>query len=408
MRESGGLDVPVRLLLAADEDPGAVTYAAKLLLRQMGLSLDPEIQRDGVVEGALVLPGGIRVASRELRNIFDAVSLKREMETGQVDQEGRFADSAIAWDSEDPWVLRRAGNLRGMLEDRGILAPSPSKALRVIITHDVDWVTPTGPVSMLKSIIGRNLDGRRTWLGLADTLKPLHFLRNLERLLDLEVRIGVHPWFFLLGARGGLGRHSNRYNPRSVFARRYISLIREAGGEVGLHGSYHARERDSYGGEAAMLSDVWGGPVVAHRNHYLRFDSRTVWSQLERAGIKLDFSLGFSSRLGFRVPLTGPFNPFDWTSGQPSAVRAIPTIAMDRIWWPDRRTEVLKELRDLLRAVGGEGGTVAVLIHPEVLVLDSRWFALFEAIISVCLEAGASVDTTLDELLVSGAAGGGL
>jgi len=399
-------NVAPRLVLAEGQDGAAMAYAAQVLLQQAGFSTDVEVQRDMDVEPGLLLPGNARVSLADLGRVLAAVSLKRETEIARLDKHGRFPDSAVCWGYRDPWVSRLAISLRKRLEGVGVVPPGPLMPLRVVVTHDVDWVTPVAPVSILKSIAGRKIGGQAAWLRVRDALRPSLFLENLERLLELELRLGVHPWFFILGGRFGVRRYSNRYSTGSRHARRYIALIRGVGAEVGLHGSYYARDEDSYSAEAALLSGMVDRPVVAHRNHYLRFDSRRLWSQLERAGIRLDFSLCFNTRMGFRVPVMGPFHPFDWTSGEATSVWAIPTIAMDRVWWPDRRQEVLTELRRLLQAAGEVGGTVAILIHPEMLVLDTRWFALLEEVISVCLEVGASVGTTADDLLAARSTGG--
>jgi len=388
-------------------DQAALAYAASLLLEQ-AFSQPKQSGVTGNEKCNSIDPMNILgVAPDTLRSVFRAVSLEREIQTPGRDRQGRFDESAISWDCSDPWVSRMACELRSRVEAPVQIEATQPRSLRVVITHDVDWVTPFGLISVVKSIIRRKVDGRPAWLPPRDVIKPSLFLKNLERLLELELRLGVHPWFFMFGGTGDLGLHSNSYGKRSTFARRYISLIQEAGGEIGLHGSYRARERDSYAREAAVLSEMTRRPVIAHRNHYLRFDPRRLWSQLEDARITVDFSLCFRKRMGFRVPVTGPFHPFDWTTNRGSNVWAIPTVAMDRVWWPDRQREVLSNLRQLLANARAVGGAVAVLIHPEILVLDPRWYVLFEEIVSVCREAGACLDTTPVDLFVDAIPGEG-
>jgi len=133
--------------------------------------------------------------------------------------------------------------------------------MRVIVTHDVDRVTLTEPVSIAKSMVL----GAGHRFPLRSTIDRRGVLRAVEHILEIEAAWGVRPWFFMLAGRYGLGRFSNRYGIRWRKPREVISMIREAGGVLGLHGSYHAKDRDSYGAEAALLADIADQPVVAHR-----------------------------------------------------------------------------------------------------------------------------------------------
>lgn len=72
---------------------------------------------------------------------------------------------------------------------------------------------------------------------------------------------------------------------------------------------------------------------------------------------------------------------------------------MDKVWWPEKEEEVLSELEALLWAAKEVGGTVAILIHPEMLSFGYRWFSLFEAMIKTCRDVGAAMDTSSGDLL---------
>lgn len=375
-------------------------YATQLLkeLAGIGVGDTPGGARESQDDA---LGFGADIDTEVLDRIFSEMSLEREIEAQARDSHGRWSEGTVSRDSEDPWVSRLACRLAGEWHPEGCAGLPRCRPFRVIVTHDVDRVTPTEPMSLAKSVARLMGRRRRAWLPLSDALRPRLFLRNLERLLDFELQYKIRPWFFFMAGRYGLGRFSNRYGIHWKHARETITMVQQAGGEIGLHGSYHAMDQRSYAAEAATLADIVGRQIRAHRNHYLRFDPRTLWCDLEKAGIELDFSLAFIARIGFRVPATGPFHPFDWTKNRASSVQAIPTIAMDRLWWPERKEEVLAGLRQLLEAASKVGGTVAILIHPEIMVLDPRWFSLFEEIVGVCVDVGAVLDTKPDDLLAS-------
>jgi len=394
-----------RVATASENDTGKGLFVALLLARKIGLPEPNVAFQSNNLDGWLHFPGGVSVRQPELEAVFEATSMARELHSDRQDRHGRFDESAILWNISEPWVSRMAGELGEKVESVEGVEVAPAQPFRVLITHDIDRVTPFEPTSLFKASLGLVGVGKGSWLGLPKAVRSRIFLKNLERMLDLELQFGVCPWFFLLAGRYGLGRFSNRYGIRWNLARETIQLIKEAGGEIGLHGSYHARERNSYREEASLLENVAGQPVIAHRNHYLRFDPRRFWSQLEESGILLDFSLCFSSRMGFRVPVTGPFQPFDWMLQKASMVRAIPTIAMDQVWWPQQEDAVLRELEALLVASKEVGGAVAILIHPEMFSIDPRWYQFYKNLLCLCTSLGARLDSGVNDLIdLSGSA----
>ena len=157
---SSPTELTAELLIPDGQRSDPACYAARLLLDQAGVQAQISVDRAVGTEEGLLLPCGVRVSLGQLLEVFSVVSLEREMATGRVDRHGRFDESVISWDYSDPWVSRLALELRRGLEDAGVVGSLRRRGLQVIITHDVDWVTPTEPASIVKSTVGKRIDGQ--------------------------------------------------------------------------------------------------------------------------------------------------------------------------------------------------------------------------------------------------------
>jgi hypothetical protein len=143
------------------------------------------------------------------------------------------------------------------------------------------------------------------------------------------------------------------------------------------------------------LEQVLGRSVVHHRNHYLRFDSTRICSQLEAAGIQYDFSVGFSQRLGFRAGCAHAYRGFDVLQSRPSGLVFVPLLFMDGLLFLGDRAEVLRRLRSALEAAKQVSGCVSLLFHPELFLVEGGFSDFFEEVLSLCGELGADLSGRL-------------
>jgi hypothetical protein len=222
-------------------------------------------------------------------------------------------------------------------------------------------------------------------------LSPGALVRNVERLLEFESAQGIGAYYFMMSGPYELRRYSSRCDIRWSCSRRFAERIRQAGMTIGLHGSYYARERNTYREEKKRLEEVVGAAVTTHRNHYLRFDTTRVGSQLEEAGIRYDFSVGYASRMGFRAGTAKPYPVFDLLHHRPSTVISVPMLYMDAALEASARAEGLAQFREALQHVKAVNGCVSVLFHPERLLIDRGLWSFFREMIAVCNELGADL-----------------
>ena len=333
------------------------------------------------------------ITSLELDAIFASASLNRENVMDSLDSLGRFDEERMTWDISKPWIDLRLQVLARNL-DPSFNFDTRGK-FRVIVSHDVDRTTGFEPTALLNALL--KLCGIRSspCLGLRTVLSPLALLRNVERLLDYEASHGVGAIYFMLAGPYGIDRYSSRTDINWSVARKIIQLVNNSGMRVGLHGSYSAREHNSYAEEKKRIEDVLGSSVNTHRNHYLRFDSEKLPSQLDNAKITYDFSVGFTNRIGFRGGYAGACRTFNFAANQSASVISIPLLFMDSMMLGRDPMLIIPELRRSLEAVQRVNGCVSVLFHPESFLVDDRFFLLFKSVIQLCQELGADLSGDL-------------
>ncbi len=369
----------------------SLSYAANILLDWLdanGIKYDtPDLSN--VYGDGLVIKGSRVVYPDELDRIFRSVSLFRERQTGMVDRLGRFDERAIVWDISEPWVDNLAREIALDLDP--FFESRESKRFQVIITHDMDRTTPFEPFSILNSFGSASGIRKSPWWPIMTSLSPHAIIKTCERLLEYERSCGIGAYYFMMSGPFGFGRFSTRTDIRWGLSRELVMQIQQAGMNIGLHGSYGARDACTYKQEKDQLEEVIGHPILTHRNHYLRFDPEKIYSQLDTAGIAYDFSIGFGSKVGFRAGLGGIYRGFDFSKGHSSIVRSVPLLFMDSGFFAHDPEIYLHELRLSLLKVKKVSGCVSLLFHPEEFLIYPDGWAIFTRIINLCMELGADL-----------------
>jgi hypothetical protein len=344
-------------------------------------------------EAGLRVAGRVAVPADELDRLFAAVTLQREVKSGLLDAMGMFDERAAPWDVSKPELDQRAQELARKLGDKPTHAAGAGR-LRVILSHDVDRTTFCEPTTLLKGA-WRSLRRRCRDASLMAAFSPKALYRVYEWLLARERHYGACAYYFMLAGPYGVRRYSSRCDIRWSASKDLGALIRGAGMRIGLHGSYYARERDSYREERLRVEESLGVPVTCHRNHYLRFDPVRLWRQMEEAGFEADFSVGFNYRLGFRAGCGNVYPGYDFAQNRVSRVCSVPLLFMDGVLAGADRSALLRELRESLEEARRVGGCVSLLFHPELFVVDPGLMDVFEEVMQMCVALGADVSGKL-------------
>lgn len=80
-----------------------------------------------------------------------------------------------------------------------------------------------------------------------------------------------------------------------------LSTLLGDGNRIGLHQGFHSwRSSKRMELEKSRLEEALGESIDSCRQHWLRFSFNDTWNAQEKAGFKLDTTLGFNDRPGFR------------------------------------------------------------------------------------------------------------
>ncbi|MBN1108769.1 MAG: polysaccharide deacetylase family protein [Bacteroidales bacterium] len=157
---------------------------------------------------------------------------------------------------------------------------------------------------------------------------------------------------------------------------------------VGIHPSYYAAENKAIlKKEISRLATVICKPVTSSRYHYLRISFPSSFREIEKMGIREDYSLGFHDEPGFRAGIARPFYFYDVAEDIQTDLRIIPFQVMDGTLFqykkldPHAAWEVVSQLINETREVGG----LFVSIWHNTSLLNTPewkgWRELFERMI---------------------------
>jgi len=331
-----------------------------------------------------------------------------EERNGPRDEHGRFRAEWSCLDPLDP-PLERLRRRLGL----------ESKPFAVALTHDVDspwrWtrIGLRGAAARLKRDVrqGRLVLALREATGLATA--PVHRLRGsdpnwrFEQIVSEERRRGATgSTFYVLGA------HHDPHDGAApdAYARlrpRLVETLRDAGAEIGLHGSYSAAESPARLQEEKATLEALAGPVRGHRYHYMRADPHRNLAPLAELGFAYDTTLGFPDAVGFRAGIGRPFRPWDFDRDEPLDLLELPLAAMDATLAEERYLGLAAkraepQLMRLLDWAAEHGGGFAILWHPDRFdpLTSAGWDRLYSRVLEGIRERGG-VCMSADELASS-------
>jgi hypothetical protein len=325
-----------------------------------------------------------------------------EERNGSRDEHGRFRAEWSCLDPLDPPLER----LRRKL---GVATPDDRPRFTIALTHDVDtpwrWtrIGLRGAAARLKQNVRHARLGPavRETTGLATV--PLHRLRGtdpnwrFEQILAEERRRGATgSSFYVIASHhdphdGAAAEAYSRLRPRLV------ETLLEAGGEVGLHGSYTAADDPVRLAAEKQKLEALAGPITGHRYHYLRVDPHRNLAPLADVGLSYDTTLGFPDALGFRAGIARPFRPWDFEREEPLDLVEVPLAAMDATLAEERYLGLAAkraepQLMQLLDRAAEFGGAFAVLWHPDRFdpATSGGWDRLYSRLLAGAQERGGS------------------
>jgi peptidoglycan/xylan/chitin deacetylase (PgdA/CDA1 family) len=188
--------------------------------------------------------------------------------------------------------------------------------------------------------------------------------RGVREVLATEQRHGVRSsWFILCGTPTFATMRAGdlTYRAESALARRILAALRDAGHEIGLHGSFATSEEHAlFAAQRARLAALAGTNGSGVRQHYLRMRPGDTHRGMADAGFAFDSTYGFADRNGFRLGVADVVPVWDDAARAPLPLDEAPFIWMDRalskyagVERPDAWIDDALDLADRVRTVDG-------------------------------------------------------
>lgn len=186
-----------------------------------------------------------------------------------------------------------------------------------------------------------------------------------DRLLAWSRNRPGFRFFFWCGDSGPFDTGLNWQHP--FFSR----CVKQAAGNAhtGLHLSYSSfRSQTRTRTECERLKEISGRSVTENRFHFLRFRVEEGWERLTSAGIKTDYSMGFSAFPGYRAGTGLPFRAYCLPEEKVLDLELIPFCLMDSPFFHRMGgdpADFLAAATGFLRPVSGVSPGFHLILHNE-------------------------------------------
>ncbi|MCS6917535.1 MAG: polysaccharide deacetylase family protein [Chitinophagales bacterium] len=315
---------------------------------------------------------------------FFLVTRYEEYLPHEKDRHGRFPDEANTLvklkAAHRPVVQDYVGDVLHRLAQRYRHVPLTVPPFRLLLTYDVDlafaylhrpwWRTAAAYArSLLQGDLADVALRSKVLSGKApDPFDTFAFQRSLHQQYGLPA-----VYFFLLA---DYGRYHKNVSWTNVALQQLIRKLR-ADAEVGLHAGYSAGFDGSVlHKERQRLQYILDEPPMANRFHFLRMKLPESYRLLLQQGFSEDYSLGFTTRTGFRAGMAQPFTWYDVENESHTALIIHPMALMDATLYYHlqcNEQEVLHHSMDLVKTIKQTGGELQLLLHNDLLSGHNRW-----------------------------------
>jgi len=290
------------------------------------------------------------------------------------DRHGRVPDSlqyAVKYGiSERPIVNEYAQMLKQMIGYLGVEIRE-KHVYKPFITHDIDFFLRYDTVfKMLKAVAGDILKRK----SIKEAIQTIRNYLNIKKgkqndpydtfdwLMQQSESVGLKSIFYFIPSLPG--EPDAHYSILDVKLIDTIKKILRNGHTVGIHGAYRSyKNRKQYEEEIGRFPR--GVNLEENRQHFLRYQNPETWQMLHDVGIKIDSSIGYIERVGFRAGTCYEYPLFNVMTRKRLGVTERPLIVMEqalRKQISDFETFYIKIL-EFRETVQKYSGTFVILWH---------------------------------------------
>lgn len=181
-------------------------------------------------------------------------------------------------------------------------------------------------------------------------------------------------FFFLIGTDTV---HDSLFGKDNSHFQSLIQSIQKEGYAIGIHPSFNTYlDAAKIENETKTLSEIIQQPIIASRQHFLRYRFPDTFQHLISAGIKKEYSLCLVNDLGFPCGMATPFPWYDLTKEEITDLIIYPAMVMDRSlesYIKGSKEEKMQKFRSILGQVKHFGGKFIFILHNDSLSESREW-----------------------------------
>jgi hypothetical protein len=186
-------------------------------------------------------------------------------------------------------------------------------------------------------------------------------LENLQELNSI--------FFFLCPKSPTEMDHFNRRESENF--KQLIQYIRSKS-QIGIHPSYESETNKLIDEETKWLSTQHQRQMKSSRFHYLRYDIESSPNLLIKSGIQYDFSLAYSSHVGFRSGTSFPHFYYDLNKEKTTHLKIYNPCIMDSSFEYRTIQNFKENCQQLIEEVKVYGGYFIPIFHNDILA-NEEW-----------------------------------
>ncbi|MFC1751843.1 polysaccharide deacetylase family protein [Thermoproteota archaeon] len=266
-----------------------------------------------------------------------------------------------------PIVNEYVEMLWNMLVFLGYKGQRKTRSFEFFATHDVDRLRLfESPYRFLK-VFGGHLVKRRNvsaayhhvkqYMGVLSGTASDPF-DTFDWLMQISESHNIQSRFYFMA--GGTSRYDPCYSLTCSACQSLIEKIKKRGHVIGFHPSYNAyRNPELFGSEKCKVESAINCPVFEGRHHYMRFEAPVTWQIWQDHDLKVDSTVYYPDKEGFRCGVCYEFPAFNFLSRKQLDLIERPLIVMEgsfldyQAYLLGEMGEKIKQLMDKVKQYSG-------------------------------------------------------
>lgn len=272
--------------------------------------------------------------------IFFMLTRWEEIAISKFDNHGRFTEeenlSVRLGFCDRPVVNEYIQLLKMLMNKAGIIIKEKNRESKVFLTHDIDDIARYDIFFKIVKALAGDIIKRRSISTFLRTVKDSYNIKikkyrdvydTFDFLMDLSERNGVKSRFYFIP--GYVGEEDVRFDIRNPRVKKILDRIKLRNHVIGIHPSYSSYcNKDQFIKEKKRIEE-YSENIYEGRQHYLRVKIPDTWQLWEDCGLRIDSSIGFYNRTGYRAGICFEYPLFNVISRKLLNLRERPLIVMD-------------------------------------------------------------------------------